>query len=379
MNKKEVNEVRKQMSYDNCTISRICGCYVDGEKNIRSTFKEQFLSLPEELGLKYFELMKKSLSGTLGKNLMDLEFSIDAEAPGSTHEFLLALRASELDDDELLERFYTLIKESYDNPENYLILLTYSQYDVPKKGSDNLLVIDGSDDVYDYLLCTICPVALDKAALWFNPETGRFEDRARDRIVGAPDTAFLFPAFTDRNTDIHSLLFYSKKADEIQEGLIDVLGCSHPFPAGLQVDSFREIITRTLDDECSIETVKGIHESICDIIAESEDKADPIMLDKGDIRQILAETGASQEKMEKFDASFDESMTEPSGVVQAQNVVNTRSFNIKTPDVSVKVRGDRTDLVSQRTVDHEECLVISLTDSVEVNGVPVRAKVARES
>nr|DAM33973.1 MAG TPA: protein of unknown function (DUF4317) [Caudoviricetes sp.] len=48
MNKKEIAEIKKQFTPVNCTITRICGCYVDAEKNKKTKIKEAFLSLPEE-------------------------------------------------------------------------------------------------------------------------------------------------------------------------------------------------------------------------------------------------------------------------------------------------------------------------------------------
>ncbi len=372
MNKKEVNELKKQLNYDRCVISRICGCYVDGNKQIMSTSREAFLSLTEELGFKYFDIMKHALSGTMGKNLMSLEFSLDSEGEGSVHELLLALKNSELKDDELLDRFYRMIIEAYDCVENYYIILTYSEYDVPKKGSDNLIQIDGSDEVYEYISCAICPVALDKAGLYFNPQTGQMEDKIRERVVGAPQTGFVFPAFTDRSSDIHELLYYTKKSDEIQTALIDCMGCSVPFSADSQAESFNEIIMQTLDDECDIETVKEIHENLCLMIAESEDSSEPIMLDKSDVRTLLERSGVSDDKLENLDSSFETVLPRTEVPIQAQNIANTRNFSINTPDVSVKVKADKTNLVHQETFEGIGCLVIDLTDSVEVNGVSVR-------
>ena len=44
--------------------------------------KKHFLSLPEEEAFKYFDIFKKTLSGTVGKNILNMEFPIDAEMPG---------------------------------------------------------------------------------------------------------------------------------------------------------------------------------------------------------------------------------------------------------------------------------------------------------
>ena len=60
MNKKEVAEIRKQFTPQRCTVTRIRGCYVDYEKNIKTELKEAFLSLPEEEAFKYFTIFKKT-------------------------------------------------------------------------------------------------------------------------------------------------------------------------------------------------------------------------------------------------------------------------------------------------------------------------------
>ena len=116
MNKKEISEIKKQFTPANCSIDRICGCYVDGDKNKKTEVKEAFLSLSEEEMFKYFDIFKKTLSGTLGKNLMTMEFPLEQEADGGTQEFLMRLRASRLTDDALLEAFYDKIIENYDYP-----------------------------------------------------------------------------------------------------------------------------------------------------------------------------------------------------------------------------------------------------------------------
>ena len=141
MTKQEINEIKKLFTAKNCSITRICGCYVDGEKNKKTELKQAFLALPEEEMFKYFEILRKSLSGTIGKNLLNLEFPLKSETEGGTQEFLLRLRDSRLKDDALLEQFYNRIIESYEYVGNYLILLIHDAYDVPGRASDNLSLI----------------------------------------------------------------------------------------------------------------------------------------------------------------------------------------------------------------------------------------------
>ncbi len=186
MIKKEIAEIKRQFTPANCSISRICGCYVDGEKNKKAEFKEAFLSLPEEDMFKYFELLRKNLSGTLGKNLINLEFPLAAEEEGGPHEFLLKLRGSRLQDDALLDAFYDHIIENYDYVGNYLILLIHDVYDIPGKTSDGIEMEDASDEVYSYILCSICPVDLSKPGLSYNELEGSFQNRIRDWVVQMP-------------------------------------------------------------------------------------------------------------------------------------------------------------------------------------------------
>ena len=114
MNKKEVLEIRKQFTPENCTITRICGCYVDHEKEKKMEMKKAFLSMPEEEAFKYFDIFRHTLSGTVGKNLMTMEFPLDQELEGGAQELLLRLRDTKLTDDLLLEEFYDKVIENYE-------------------------------------------------------------------------------------------------------------------------------------------------------------------------------------------------------------------------------------------------------------------------
>jgi len=223
MIRQEISEIKKLFTQKNCSITRICGCYVDGEKNKKLDFKQAFLALPEEEMFKYFEILRKTLSGTPGKNLLTLEFPLATEYEGGTQEFLLRLRDSKLKDDALLEEFYDKIIEAYEYVGNYLILLIHDVYDVPGKTSDGIGMEDASDEVYEYILACICPVTLSKPGLSYNAEENAFQNRIRDWVVNVPETGFLFPAFTDRSADLHSTLYYSKDPDELQESFVEQL------------------------------------------------------------------------------------------------------------------------------------------------------------
>ncbi|HJC35404.1 DUF4317 domain-containing protein [Mediterraneibacter glycyrrhizinilyticus] len=378
MNKKEILEIRKQFTPANCAITRICGCYVDHEKNKKLESKDAFLSLPEEEAFKYFDIFKKTLSGTVGKNMLNMEFPIDAEMPGGTQEFLLKLRNSKLEDDMLLEEFYDKVIATYEYAENYYIILIHAMYDIPGKTSDDLEMFDASDEVYEYLLMSICPVSLSKAGLCYNAEDNRIEDRIRDWIVDMPDKGFLFPAFNDRSTDLHSMLYYTKKSSDLQPEMIDqLLGAKMPMSADDQKESFQMIIEDTLGEEGDYETVRNIHETLNDLIEEHKEEPEPLALDMTEMKKVFEQSGVDAEKMENFERNFEENAGEKATLL-ASNITETKKFNIETPDVVIKVNPDRADLVETRIIDGRQCLVIPVDDHIEVNGINVRT-ISRKS
>ena len=372
MNKKEILEIRKQYTHERCSISRICTCYVDGEKNIKTTMKEAFLSLPEEETFKYFNIFKQTLSGTLGKNLLNLEFPLDAENPGGPQEFLLKLRDSRLQDDALLEEFYNKIIETWYFPENYYIILIHVAYDIPGKSSDGSEMFDASDEVYEYLLCSLCPVKLSKPGLFYNTEHNQIENRIRDWVVEPPVKGFLFPAFNDRSSDIHGMLYFSRQAEELQPDFMEsMFGCQLPLTAKSQKESFNTLIADTLGEDADYEMVKNIHEQLTEMVEETKDSPDPLVLTRPDVKRLFELSGVPEEKMETFDRAYEAAAGEDTALL-ASNIASGRSFSIETPDVVIKVNPERTDLIETRIIDGKECLVITVNDHIEVNGVKVR-------
>ena len=379
MNKKEVLEIRKQFTPANCAITRIAGCYVDHEKNKKMESKSAFLSLPEEETFKYFDIFKKTLSGTMGKNMLNMEFPIDQEMPGGTQEFLMKLKASKLEDDMLLEEFYDKVIATYEYAENYYIILIHAMYDVPGRSSDNLEMFDASDEVYEYLVCSICPVSLSKAGLSYNAESNCIQDRIRDWVVDMPDKGFLFPAFNDRSTDIHGVLYYTKKSEDLQPELIEqLLGARMPMSANTQKETFQMLIEDTLGEDGDYETIRNIHDTLNDMIEEHKEEPEPLQLDKTDVRKIFEKSGVSSEKMESFDQNYEETAGEKTSLL-ATNITETKKFQIETPDIVIKVNPERADLIETRVIDGRQCLVIAVDDHIEVNGVNVRTLKRKKS
>lgn len=378
MIKQEINELKRLYTPSNCSITRICGCYVDGEKNKKTEFKEAFLSLPEEEIFKYFELLRKTLSGSLGKNLLNLDFPLASEQEGGTQAALLALRDSKLKDDALIEEFYDRVINTYEYVGNYLILLIHDAYDVPGKTTDGLTMDDASDTVFEYIMCCICPVNLSKPGLSYDNINNEFHNRIRDWVVEMPETGFLFPSFNDRATDIHSTLFYSKNPEEAHSEFVEnILGCTMPLSAGTQKEAFQALIEETLGDEVEYEVVKNIHENLTEMIEEHKEIPEPLTLDKHQVKSLFEKSGVKEEKLTDFDKLYDAAAGEDTSLF-VNNVANVRTFEIKTPDVVVKVNPERADLVNTLQIDGKRCLVIEINDHVEVNGITIHQSVSLE-
>ena len=331
MNKKEVLEIRKQFTPENCSITRICGCYVGSDKEERLKFKEAFLSLPEEEAFKYFEIFRKALSGTIGKNLINMAFPLEQEMPGGHQEFLRILKESKLTDDILLDEFYGKVIEFYDFGGDYLILLVHTVYDIPGRALDGSEMFDASDNVYEHILCCICPVSLSKAGLCYNPSANSIQDRIRDWVVDEPANGFLFPAFNDRTTDLHHLLFYSKKAEQLQNYFVaSVLGCDDAVSAGSQKESFRDIIVNTLKEDCDYTVIRTIYENLNEMIEEAKEEPEPLELGKQEIRKLFTASGIPEEKLGTFEEDYNEAIG-ARGSFLVSNITETKNSASKHP------------------------------------------------
>lgn len=372
MTRKELNEIKSQYTLEDCGILRLCGCYVDGERNKITQFNENFLNLPEEEKHKYFDIFKKTLSGTPGKNLVDMKFNVDAYADEGARTFLMNLRDSGLKDDRLLNEFYDRIINNYSYVGNYLILLINQVYDIPSVTTDNIEMDDASDEVYSYILCSICHVNLSKPGLGYDEEDNNFHDKKQNHMVDVPDVGFLFPAFNKRRADEDMTLFYTKDVSEFEDGLIDcLLDCAVPLPAKQQKETFTSLVNEALGEEADLEIVKNIHENLEQIIEEKKQESPaPVMLDKTEMKDLLEKSGVKEEKLENFEEHFEMAAGEH-GKLVASNVSSGKKFEVKTPDVVIKINSDKTDIVSTQIIDGRQCLVIQIDERLEVNGISV--------
>ena len=423
MNKKEILEIKKRFKKETATFTRVVGCYVDGNHNKVCKIGNTFLNLDEDEFYKYLEIANKALSGTLGNNLLNLEFPVDEEEVGGRQQILMALRETKLQDEALLDTYYDLVIDTYDHAGNYLILLFHDAYDVMTRTSDNNN-LDESEEVYEYLICAICPVDLSKPGLGYLEEEHRIGPRIRDWIVGAVDTAFLFPAFNDRSTDIHATLFYTKNTKEPHsEFMANGLGCGVERTATEQKMAFHSIVRNVLgaEDEHTEEVLLDIQQNLSEMIDEYEethDEEDVFLLDKDVVSKLLTDSNISEEKASRIEKSVDEAFGEKPPVaehvidskallqnelrveklaledqvgdltlqlnkkedelkerttqlIEKQEEIDNYIAETKTYDVVLRVKPEKASQIKSQIIDGQKCLVIPMKEDehATINGV----------
>lgn len=378
MNQKEVSELRRRWRPEKNAVSRIYGCYVNSNKEIVSDLDESLGAMPEEEAEKYLGLLKKSLSGTLGKNLIDIVFSTQQVMDSEEHKLLSALHSSALKDGQARSSFYRKVIDGLDMGESsYLLLMACDAYDVPRRGKDGDIQADSSEDVFTYILCCVCPVKLGKAELNYFPGDNEFHYTA-GQVVSAPELGFLFPAFDDRAANIYNALFYSRKADEIHQEFIDaVFHTEPPMSAAEQREAFQSALAEGLEDACSVEVARSIHERLTEQIARHKESKspEPLVLAVSDIGEILRDCGVPQERINAFKENCGEKFGE-NAVLNPANLIDAGKFEVKTSQVTVSVSPEQSYLVETRTIDGKKYLLIPAEEDVEVNGQTVRFEAA---
>lgn len=372
MNQKELREIRRRIQPERNSITHIYGCYVNGAGEIITRLEESLGLLSREEQEKYLALLKKTLSGALGKNLLDISFATKDVMEGEEYRLLSSLRKSEGTEASLREAFYRAVIDSVDmGGENYLILLAFDRYDVPHRGKDGSP--EDSGEVYRYLLCAVCPVKAGKANLGYAPEDKRFHSAEAGQIVNAPELGFLFPCFDERSTNIYNALFYSRDTGEIPREFIDgVFRARAPLSAGQQRENFGDALTQSLAGDCRFDLVQSVHEQLSERIELHKESRDPepLTLSLPEMAQILENSGASPEEAESF-CRFYEQSEGKEALLRPANLKKSRQMEILTPEVRIQVDPKFSHLIESRIIDGRKYLLIAADSGVELNGVAV--------
>ncbi len=374
MNQKEVSELRRRWRPEKSAVSRIYGCFVNSGKKIVSDLDESLGAMPQEEAEKYLDLLKKTLSGALGKNLIDIVFSTRQVADSGEHRLLSALRSSGLKDQEIRSAFYQKVIDSLDmGDDSYLILMACDAYDVPHRGKDGELQADASDEVFTYIVCCVCPVKAGRAELGYFPGDNEFHYTV-GQVVSAPELGFLFPAFDNRTANIYNALFYSRKPDELHQEFIDaVFRTEPPMSAAEQRESFQEALSQALEESYSVEVARTVHERLTERIAQHKESKDPepLAVTARDIGGILRDCGVPEERVDTFKERCDERFGADTALRPA-NLIDDKKFELRTAQATVSVDPECSYLVETRVIDGRKYILIPVEEDVEINGLPVR-------
>ena len=373
MNTKEIGEIRRRQRRDRSNMTAVYGCYVNENKEIISEFRESLGMMPENEAEKYFALLRRTLGGTLGKNLIDITFQTSQVTDSDEHKLLMNLRNSKLSDEESRAAFFQKTMENLSLGSNYLILLGCDSYDVPFKSKDGDAQADNSDETYTYILCAVCPVKQTKATLHYVPEEKSFHDGNMVNVVAAPELGFLFPAFDDRASNIYNALYFNKSPKENHEAFAQAMfGCTVPKPAFEQKQSFEALLSNALDEECSMDVVQTVHDDICQQIEMHKESKIPeaLMIGKEQVKATLKECGVSEEHVAKFSVDYDAAFGHDA-LLHPKNVIDNKKIEITTPDVIIKVAPDRSDLIETRVIGGIKYILINAQEDVTVNGVSI--------
>lgn len=373
MNEKEISEIRRRFNATKSNINHIRGCCVSTEKEILAEFDQSLAFLTEDETNKILSLIKKTLSGYIGRNLVDIEFSTKQVLESEEHKILMNIRNSSLGDNEAIKSLYKKIIDSIEMEGNYLILLAEDKYDVPSYGVDGERR-DESNEVFKYFICCICPIKASKSQLGFYISGNPFRSVSSDTVIAMPELGFMFPTFDDRTANIYKTLMYTKDTKADYSAFVENLFKSEviPLPAEVQRQTFNTILEQTANERCDMHVVKVLHNQINDMIEEHKERKEeePLFIDKNKFVGLLESSGLTNESIEAFGDKFNSEFGEKAQITP-RNIVETRSFNVKTPDVVIKVNPKRTDLIKTKIIDGEKYILISAEEDVEVNGVNI--------
>jgi hypothetical protein len=382
MNQKEVGELRRRFRPNKNAISRVYGCYVNSSKEIIAYIDSSLGLLTQEEGEKYLTLLKKALSGTLGRNLIDIVFATRQVADSDEHRLLSALRDSKLQDGAARQEFYEKVIAALDMGEsNYLILLAHDTYDVPYRGKDGADLADAGEQVFSYFVCVVCPIKDGKVELCYYPGENEFHLSAPGQSVGSPELGFLFPAFDDRAANIYNALYYTSKPDLLHQEFIDaVFHTEPPMSAPEQQEAFQAAISETLEEACSMDVVQAVHERLLERIELHKESRDPevLTLTVDEVGGILRDSGVEQARVDAFCEKCGEQFGE-NAVLNPENLIDRKRFEIKTENATISVAPDHSYLAETRVINGRRYILIPADKGAEVNGLTVHIPPAHET
>ena len=376
MNRKEIREIKKRFNPDMDNFGHIYGCYVNAAHEIIAYMDSPTMLMGNEEREMYMKTLKKTLSGALGKNLLNVEFSTAQVEDSDEHRLLQTLRTSHLSNETMRKILFQRIIDNVDMGDvGYVILLASDSYDVPYKNGGSDEWSEESTDQFEYFICCLCPVKDPKGALRYLAEEQNFRAASTGSILGAPQMGFMFPTFDDRMTNIYRALYYTRSsADVHQDFLKAVFNLDKlPMAANTQKNAFDSALADSLGDECSMDVVKALHSRIGERIdvlkGTGADDAPEIHINE--LEEILMKSGTSDEAIEKFHDTC-KNYFEGEEFFNPENLINRKQFKLETTEMNVSIDPEHAFGIKTEIIDGRQYLMIPISEGLTVNGVDVK-------
>lgn len=371
MTERDLRELKRRFRPDKSNIARIVGCFVNANGQIISKITQPMEMGESVLSEKLLGAMKKVLSGSLGTNLTDVEFSTKDVNEAPEHKLLMKIRESALSDDGVLTEFYTKIIDSYKSEGNYVILLANDIYDVFNK-TDNGEGID-STERFSYVVCAVCPVKIPTEALCFKENDSLFHVTSGAAVLCPAEIGFTFPAFDDRKTNIYGALLYKRSISEpYSEFCESIFGKTAPMPPKAQKETFNAALAEALEGELTLDLMKSVQNQFTEIAENHKESKSPELLTvtKATVNEVLAACGVDSDKLERLSETLDEGFGK-NAPLSPKNIIDLKKFNVETAEISVKVPPEHRDCISTEIIGGVKYIMIRAEGTITVNGIPL--------
>lgn len=372
MNKKEISEVKKQFSItnNNSSFNRIVTAYITEDHEIGFMDARHFMALSEIEQLIWLDTFKKSLGGSIGKNLLEFSFPVVNGTEGPCQNLLYEVNLDGLSNNDKTKEFIQHIADGFDYAGEYFIVALSVSYSIPVKGKNTDEDGEDSDELYNFVITAICPINKVGYNMCLNMDKTNCEKCDDTKMeVGKPMHGILFPTFNDRSSDVHSVMYFTAKPKDMSHSIIEkVLGCGTKLAANEQKDKFNNMLSRVLDADSTFNVTSAIHQELNEIIGNHCMESEPVELNQDEIKKILERSGVDKSNLEEFENIYDEEIGDGISLT-AVNITNESAMKVSSPDIKINVKPKASEKVKAQLVDGKRCIVIALDETVEVNGV----------
>lgn len=371
MNEREISQIRRRMRPEKNNIGRICGCYVNDKHVIISEFNQNLGLISSNEAEEILSVLRKVLSGSAGRNLIEVSFSNQQVLESEEHELLSTLRSSALSDSDAVKKFFEKAVASIEIEGSYLLLLANDKYDI--FSYNEFSEKNESPDVFSYIICAVCPIKSSKPTLGYNVTENKFKNIIRDSLVSSPEIGFMFPTLSDNKANIYESLFYTRNVSESHKTFTDAIFKSElPKPATEQTESIASILNSTIADDCDLELVQVLQSQLIEITEDHKNNKveEPLVITSKDIGSLLRCGGIGEETIEEFSKNFEEDFGSTAKIAPS-NILDIKKLEVRTPEVTVKVAPEFSDFVETRIIDGTKYILIRADGDVEVNGIKI--------